>query len=132
MPCVLRWTENWGRWGDVGVVAWCGGKRVGSAWCRVQDEVLVRDEVGNPLPGIAIAVLPEERSRGVGGHLLAALERDAERRGLPAVSLTVDAFNPAYRLYERLGFVVVRREGDYLTMVGRANPSGSREVEEWR
>ena len=132
MPRVVRWTQDWGRSGDVGMVAWRGDKRVGSAWCRIQDEVLVRDEVGDPLPEIAIAVLPEHRSSGVGASLLAALGAEATTRGLPALSLTVNALNPAHRLYERLGFILVRREGDCLTMVSTADPIGTEEAHEWR
>jgi Cof subfamily protein (haloacid dehalogenase superfamily) len=103
MPHVVRWTQNWGRSGDAGLVAWRSGKRVGAAWCRIQDEVLVRDGAGKPLPEIAIAVVPEERSNGVGTSLLAALGSEATKAGHPILSLTVNALNPAHRLYEGSG-----------------------------
>lgn len=116
MPRVVRWTQDWGRRGDAGVVAWRDGNRVGAAWCRIHDDVLIRHEDGSLLPEVAIAVVADERSRGVGERLLIALEAEAAKAGSSALSLTVNALNPAHHLYERLGFVLVRREGDCLTM----------------
>ena len=117
MPRVVRWTQGWGRPGDVGVVAWKKGVRIGAAWCRIQDEALVRDEAENAVPEIAIAVAPDHRSRGIGAKLLAGLEAEAAKSGQTGLSLTVNALNPAHRLYERAGFVLVRRDGGCLTMV---------------
>lgn len=131
-PRVVRWTQNWGRPGDVGLVAWRSGRRVGAAWCRIQDEAFVGDGSGIALPEIAIAVLPEERSHRVGTSLLVALGPAATRAGHPILSLTVNALNPAYRLYERRGFVLVRREGDCLTMVSRTQPAEAKGIDEWR
>ena len=120
MPRVLRWTQGWGRSTDNGVVAWRDGRRVGAAWCRVQDPTLVRDG-GDAVPEIAIAVVSDERSSGVGARLLAALADQATKCGQPGLSLTVNAANPAHRLYERAGFVEVRREGDCVVMVRQAS-----------
>ena len=117
MPRVVRWTQDWGRAGDAGVVAWRNGQPVGAAWCRIQDELPVRSEAGDPLPEVAIAVSPDCRSLGVGARLLVALESEAAKSGQSALSLTVNTLNPAHHLYERTGFVLVRREGDTLTMV---------------
>jgi GNAT superfamily N-acetyltransferase len=117
MPHVTRWTVDWGRPGDVGVVAWSDGQRLGAAWCRLQADALARSDAGDPLPEVAIAVLPEHRARGIGTQMLTALDRAAAAGGQRALSLTVNALNPALHLYERAGFDVVLREGDRLTMV---------------
>jgi 2'-5' RNA ligase/GNAT superfamily N-acetyltransferase len=119
MPRVVRWTQDWGRPGDAGIVAWQNGERIGAAWCRIQDEALVRSETGDALCEVAIAVSPDHRSHRIGAMLLAALESEAAKWDQAALSLTVNALNPARRLYERAGFVLVRREGDRLTMVKR-------------
>ena len=116
MPRATRWTVEWGRTGDVGVVAWRGAERVGAAWCRLGDHVLAPDQAGRPLPELAIAVAPGHRSRGIGGALLAALERGAVATGHEALCLTVNARNPALRLYERAGYRFLERDGDRLTM----------------
>jgi ribosomal protein S18 acetylase RimI-like enzyme len=51
-----------------------------------------------------ITLLPEWRNQGVGTRLLTDLLDEATADGL-CVSLHVRAFNPARRLYDRLGFV---------------------------
>ena len=117
MPHVTRWLEDWGRPGDAGVGAWQDGERIGAAWCRVLADVLARDAEGRPLPELAIAVAPGHQARGVGARLLDGLARAASDVGHTAVSLTVNARNPALRLYERAGFQVVGRDGNRLTMI---------------
>jgi GNAT superfamily N-acetyltransferase len=117
MPHVTRWLEDWGRPGDAGVIAWHDGERLGAAWCRVLADVPARDAEGRPLPELAIAVAPAHQARGVGARLLDGLARAASDVGHTAVSLTVNARNPALRLYERAGFQVVGRDGGRLTMV---------------
>jgi GNAT superfamily N-acetyltransferase len=117
MPHVTRWLEGWGCPGDVGVIAWHDRERLGAAWCRVLADVLARDSEGRPLPELVIAVAPDHQARGVGTHLLEGLARAASDVGHTAVSLTVNARNPALRLYERAGFQIVRRDSDRLTMV---------------
>jgi GNAT superfamily N-acetyltransferase len=117
MPRVTRWSADWGRPGDAGVIAWHDGERVGAAWCRVLADLLARDAEGRPLPELAIAVVPDHQAHGVGARLLDGLARAAFEVGHTAVSLTVNSKNPALRLYERAGFQVVARDGDRLTMV---------------
>jgi ribosomal protein S18 acetylase RimI-like enzyme len=117
MPQVTRWLAEWGHLGDAGVIAWRDGQRVGPAWCRVFAEVLAQDTEGRPLPEVAIAVAPNHRARGIGARLLDGLARATCEAGYAAVSLKVNAQNPALHLYERAGFEVVARDGDRLTMV---------------
>ncbi len=59
-----------------------------------------------------IAVREQHRGRGVAESLLRQGFAEFARRGVARVGLKVDAANPtgAIRLYERLGFVVERRE----------------------
>jgi ribosomal protein S18 acetylase RimI-like enzyme len=59
---------------------------------------------------IDIALLPEHRGRGIGSALLRELLAEAGRAGKP-VRIHVEAFNPAMRLYERLGFRKVDENG---------------------
>lgn len=52
-----------------------------------------------------VAVAPQERCRGVGGMLMDAIKREAERRNLARLVLEVRTSNEsAIRLYERKGF----------------------------
>lgn len=52
---------------------------------------------------IDVALLPGQRGRGLGTAMMDRLLAAAGRLALP-VRLHVESFNPAYRLYQRLGF----------------------------
>jgi RimJ/RimL family protein N-acetyltransferase len=64
---------------------------------------------------VDIALLPEHRRGGTGTRLIHGLfaEGDASSR---KVSIHVEIFNPARRLYERMGFVQAGEHGVYLLM----------------
>jgi ribosomal protein S18 acetylase RimI-like enzyme len=68
---------------------------------------------------VDIALLPERRGRGVGTALLRDLIAEADAAG-KRVTIHVERFNPALRLYERLGFEVAEDKGVYLLLERRA------------
>lgn len=61
---------------------------------------------------IDIALLPEQRGRGVGSELLKQILDEGRRLNLP-VTIHVERFNPALHLYERLGFQLLEDKGVY-------------------
>ena len=64
---------------------------------------------------VDIALLPKYRGQGIGSHLLREiLGEAAESRR--TVSIHVERFNPALRLYEHLGFTRVDDTGVYYLM----------------
>ena len=64
---------------------------------------------------LTVAVVPEQRQKGLGGALVVAAAEEARLLGARALFLEVSTRNPAARgLYQRLGFVQVgRRRGYY-------------------
>jgi ribosomal protein S18 acetylase RimI-like enzyme len=64
---------------------------------------------------IDIALLPEHRGRGIGTRLLGEILAGATKAGKP-VQIYVERFNPARRLYDRLGFSQIADEGVYLLL----------------
>jgi len=64
---------------------------------------------------IDIALLPEHRGAGIGTKFLRELQDEAKAAG-KKLSIHVEQFNPARRLYERLGFKQVEDKGVYLLM----------------
>lgn len=62
-----------------------------------------------------IALLPPFRGRGVGTKLIEAILEEA-RSSLRSVTLHVEQYNPARRLYERLGFRSLGSNGVYERM----------------
>jgi len=74
---------------------------------------------------IDIAMMPTYRNGGIGTMLLERVFAEGDAAGKP-VSIHVEVFNPARRLYSRLGFVETGAHGDvYILMerpVGGAAP----------
>jgi ribosomal protein S18 acetylase RimI-like enzyme len=69
-----------------------------------------------------LTLLPDFRNQGIGTALMSAFLAYADGLGLPA-SLHVEPFNPARRMYERMGFGFVEARGVYEYMVRPARPS---------
>src|SRR4051794_3142552 len=61
---------------------------------------------------VDIALLPEYRNAEIGSALLHELMAEAAAAGKP-VSIHVERYNPALRLYTRLGFVPIGEHGVY-------------------
>ena len=72
---------------------------------RWQDEIRIVD----------IALLPPYRNAGIGTAILRDLLAEAAVAHKP-VRIHVEKFNPALRLYERLGFTPIADKGVYLFM----------------
>jgi len=91
------------------------GKDAGRLYVhRRPDEIRIMD----------IALLPEYRRRGTGTQLLKQIQREGELTSLP-VTIHVEVFNPAMRLYERLGFSKAGENDVYWLMEWRPRPQSS-------
>ncbi len=116
---IAKYLEGWERYGDTGFIARLqDGTPVGSVAARLSSAGnrgfgFVADRT----PEIGIAVLPEYRGNGIGRQLLLKLLDDLKKRGFTAVSLSVDADNPAKRLYHGFGFIEIGTTGTSRTMV---------------
>ena len=64
---------------------------------------------------VDITLLAESRGAGIGTKLLTELQDEARSAGKP-LTIHVERFNPARRLYERLGFKIVEEQEVYLLM----------------
>ncbi|HEV2757228.1 MAG TPA: GNAT family N-acetyltransferase [Actinomycetota bacterium] len=85
------------------------GERAGRLYvARWPEEIRIMD----------ITILPEFRGAGAGTRLLEELQAEA-RTGGKSLSIHVEGFNPAMRLYERLGFRPVEERGAYVFMEWR-------------
>ena len=102
---LTRYVENWGRLGDVGLIAHETGNRVGAAWFRLFSSAEPGyGFVDEQTPELSISVVPSRRRHGVGQELLDALLEKARAEGHAAVSLSVEKDSPAVAFYQRNGF----------------------------
>ena len=65
--------------------------------------------------------MPDHRNTGIGTSLLTELLAEAERAKKP-VRIHVEQFNPARRLYDRLGFSQIADRGVYLLLEWEPGP----------
>ena len=83
-----------------------GGKPAGRLWI---------DEWKDQIRLVDIALMPEWRGRGLGETLVREVLDRGRAAGKP-VTIHVEAYNPALRMYERLGFERVDTNGVYFLM----------------
>ena len=117
-PELAKYVENWGCPDDSGFLALepAGNRPIGAAWLRLLTAANPGyGYVDDATAELSIAVLPEYRGQGVGTRLLTHLLAAAATR-YAAISLSVAAENPAFRLYQRCGFETVGQCGTSLTM----------------
>lgn len=103
---LTRYWRNWGRQGDLGLVAESEsvGYPISCAWVRLfSREEAGADYVGEDIAELAVGTIPAARGLGVGTRILQDLLSLCKTR-YSGVSLSVRMENPAIRLYERLGF----------------------------
>lgn len=67
---------------------------------------------------VDISLMPDLRGRGIGTSLLRELMAEAETAGKP-LTIHVEKYNPAMRLYQRLGFKSIADRGPYDLMEWR-------------
>lgn len=70
------------------------------------------DRWPNEIRIVDIALLPPYRNQGLGSHLLCQIQAEAQAIG-KTVSIHVEKYNPAYQLYNRLGFTKIGETGVY-------------------
>jgi GNAT superfamily N-acetyltransferase len=116
-PGARIYAENWGRPGDIGVVAVIEGKDAGACWMRLLPLGTGLASVDPTTPQLGIALDHEYQHKGYGKHLMLEALARAWRAGHQQVALTVHPENPARFMYQGCGFKQVEVRSNYWLMV---------------
>lgn len=110
--------ENFGQADDCALAAEVGGAVVGAVWTRItRGAVKGFGHVDDETPEFAIAILKPYRGAGIGTALMRAMLALLRQGGYARASLSVQRDNDAVRLYERVGFWVLRATDEEFIMV---------------
>lgn len=118
-PELAVYIQNFGLPSDICLVAESEGKLLGAVWTRIlTGEIRGYGNVDTSTPEFAISVLKEFRRQGIGKRLMEEMIAVLKERGYDKASLSVDKENYAYRMYESLGFKVIKdQKEDYLMII---------------
>ena len=119
LPEISKYIDGWGtKKDDFGIIACISDVPAGAVWARLFGESgkgfgFVDDKT----PELVIAIMEGFRNKGLGKMLMEQFFLMAIERGYRKVSLSVDKINPAFRFYQRLGFVTKGGTDQSPTMV---------------
>lgn len=119
-PELSKYVEGWGRAGDFGFIALnAQAEPIGSIYARNFDEGSQGyGFVSKDVPELGMALLPAYRGIGIGTSMMRTFIKEARKREIKQLSLSVDPRNEAaMKLYERFGFKKVGHVGTSITMV---------------
>lgn len=103
---------------DWGFAALESGEIIGLGWVQFFSENSPGyGFVNSETPELSLNVEMNFRGKGLGSRLLGLIIDHAQEVGCPSISLSVEDGNPARRLYDKFGFMPVRREGNSETMI---------------
>ena len=89
------------------------GKVIGAVWTRIMNDY---GHVDNDTPSFAISLYKEYRGRGIGTDLMKKMLSLLKEQGYKKASLAVQKANYAVRMYEKLGFKVIRENSEEYIM----------------
>ncbi|QGU06134.1 LOG family protein ORF6 in fasciation locus [Corynebacterium occultum] len=111
--------------GDYGIVAHLAGQPVGVVWV-VFARALGFIQVD--VPELVISVDESRQGQGIGAMLLEVIRNYGREARWPGISLSVEAENPAKRLYERVGFETVAAAAEGTMFLAFAEGSNAAQI----
>lgn len=118
-PELAVYITDFGQPDDLCLVAESYGHLLGAVWIRIlAGKVKGYGNVDDHTPEFAISVKKKFRQQGGGSKLMQEMIVLLKNKGYEKVSLSVNKDNYAYRMYQKLGFQVLReQEEDYLMVL---------------
>ena len=94
---------------DFALVAEVEEKIVGAVWVRIMNDYGHIDE---ETPSLAISLYKEYRGQGIGTDMMKEMLSLLKTHGYKHVSLSVQKANYAAKLYQKIGFRIIKEIGD--------------------
>lgn len=117
---ISLYVDNFGRnEDDFCLVADDKGRIVGAVWVKIiAEKTKGLCNIDNQTPEFAISLLKEYRNKGIGTELMQQMIAHLKEKEYRQASLSVGKSNQAARLYQKLGFNIVKEnEHDYLMVL---------------
>ncbi|WP_330615952.1 GNAT family N-acetyltransferase [Serpentinicella alkaliphila] len=91
---------------------------VGSVWTRIlAGEVKGFGNIDDQTREFAIAIFKKYRNKGIGTALMKSMIQHLKERGYKRASLAVQKENYAVRMYQKVGFEIVKESDEEYLMV---------------
>jgi ribosomal protein S18 acetylase RimI-like enzyme len=119
-PEIFVYIEDFGKQkDDFCLVAEINGKIVGAVWIRIlAGEVKGFGNIDSETPEFAISVLKEYRNQGIGAELMRQMIGYLKSKDYKQTSLAVQKTNYAVRMYQKVGFEIVKDiEPEYIMVL---------------
>ncbi len=114
-PELQIYVEHFGKLNDdLGLVAEVDCKIVGAVWVRIMNDY---GHIDDETPSLAISLYKEYRGLGIGTAMMKEILTLLKSYGYNRVSLSVQKANYAAKMYLKIGFEIVRENGEEYIMV---------------
>ena len=94
---------------DFSLVAEVENKIIGAVWVRIMNDY---GHIDDKTPSLAISLYKKYRGQGIGSSLIKEMLSLLQAHGYKRVSLSVQKANYATKLYQKIGFRIIKEIGD--------------------
>lgn len=94
---------------DFSLVAEVENKIIGAVWVRIMNDY---GHIDDRTPSLAISLYKKYRGQGIGSSLIKEMSSLLQAHGYKRVSLSVQKANYAAKLYQKIGFRIIKEIGD--------------------
>ena len=94
---------------DFSLVAEVENKIIGAVWVRIMND---NGHIDDKTPSLAISLYKKYRGQGIGSSLIKEMLSLLQAHGYKHVSLSVQKANYATKLYQKIGFRIIKEIGD--------------------
>lgn len=99
---------------DFALAAEVEKKIVGAVWVRIMNDY---GHIDDETPSLAISLYKEYRGQGIGTHMMLEMLSLLKTHGYKRVSLSVQKANYAAEIYRKIGFQIIKENGDEWIML---------------